>query len=123
MHATTGPLAVLVVEDHEDTSALYVAVLERAGFVAHAVGDVTSARELMADVRFNVLIADYELRGGTAAHLMSICGTTRPSLCILLTGHRKEDVDTDGFQIVLTKPVNVQALVEAVRTGAAGSIR
>jgi DNA-binding NarL/FixJ family response regulator len=63
-----------------------------------------------------VLVADYGLPDGTGVGLLSLCADAKPRICVLLTGHDGRDIATDGFHVVLRKPILPEALVSAIRT-------
>jgi CheY-like chemotaxis protein len=106
---------VLVVEDHEDTRALYVMALEQAGFLAHGVPNVAGARELLGTLHPDVLVADFNLPDGTAADIKKLCDVGHPKVCILVTGLNPADVDATGFDVVLSKPIPADELVRVIR--------
>jgi DNA-binding response OmpR family regulator len=115
------PLVVLVVEDDEDCRELYKLALERAGFVAHPAATVAEARAILATVRPQVLIADYELPDGTGADLLKLCEAAKPRVTILLTGHRTRDVNASGFSIALRKPIAGDELIAVIKAHGAGT--
>ncbi len=109
------PLQVVVVEDEADLRELFIFALEVAGLVAHGADSVASARELLATIRPDALVADYGLPDGTGTALLALCADARPRVCVLLTGHDARDIATDGFDVVLMKPILPEALVGAIR--------
>jgi two-component system response regulator HydG len=106
---------VVIVEDDLDSRELFVLALEAAGFTAHPAEDVAHARRVVAEVRPDALVADYRLPDGTGNDVLALCGDARPSLCVLLTGFDAVDVDAKGFDVVLTKPVGTEKLIETIR--------
>jgi DNA-binding response OmpR family regulator len=109
-------LVIVVAEDNDDARDLFITTLELAGFIAHGVATLAAARELLAVVGADVLIADYSLPDGTGAELVKACSVARPKVCILLTGFDAEHVDVTGFHVVLKKPVVGRALIDAIRS-------
>jgi two-component system response regulator HydG len=109
------PCHVVIVEDDIDSRELFVLALEAAGFTAHAAEDVAHARQIVAEVQPDALVADYRLPDGTGNDVLALCGDTRPALCILLTGFDAVDIDAKGFDLVLTKPVGTEKLIETIR--------
>ncbi len=114
MAPSKSPL-ILVVDDDEDTRDLYVVAFETAGFTVRAAGTVAEALGVLGQVEPDVLVADYSLPDGTGSTLMESCAAARPRFCVLVTGFNERDVVASGFDLVLTKPVAFEALVEAVR--------
>jgi hypothetical protein len=112
----TRAIIVLVAEDHDDTRDLFVLSLRQAGFEAYGAGSMAHARDLLATVPPDVLVADYALGGdGSGADLLARCRGAPPRVCIMVTGYDPKDVDSTGYQLVLTKPVLGDQLVDAVR--------
>jgi DNA-binding response OmpR family regulator len=109
------PVEVLVVEDETDLRELFIFALEVAGFVVRGADSVTSARAQLAEALPDALVADYGLPDGTGATLLALCADARPRVCVLLTGHDARDIATDGFDVVLIKPILPEALVGAIR--------
>lgn len=122
MALPTSPL-ILVVDDDEDTRDLYVVAFETAGFTVRAAASVAEALAVLGEIAPDVLIADYSLPDGTGSTLMQSCAAARPRLCVLVTGFHERDVVASGFDLVLTKPVAFEMLVEAVRGVAADPAR
>ncbi len=110
-----APLVVLVAEDHADSRELYVSLLEMAGFATHGVASVAEARELLADVRVDVLLADYFLPDGTGREVLALCASAPPKAAILITGTSEDRIDARGFDVVLMKPVAAQDIFDAIR--------
>lgn len=107
---------ILVVDDDEDTRDLYVVAFETAGFSVRAAGTVAEALGVLGEIEPDVLIADYSLPDGTGRSLMEACAAARPRFCVLVTGFHERDVVASGFDLVLTKPVAFESLVEAIRS-------
>jgi two-component system response regulator HydG len=106
---------VLIVEDDLDSRELFVLALESAGFVAQGAADVAHARQMFGQLRPDALVADYRLPDGTGNDVLELCADLRPQVCILLTGFDAVDVDAKGFDVVLTKPVGTEKLIETIR--------
>jgi len=109
------PPVVVVVEDHDDSRELLVDVLEVAGFTTRAAATVAEAGTLLASEPADALIADFSLPDGSGGDLLVACGDARPRVCVLLTGFDASAVNTGGFDVVLKKPVDLDALVTALR--------
>ena len=110
---------ILVVDDDEDTRELYVAAFAAAGLRVQVAASIAEARAVISESKPHVLIADYRLPDGTGAALLELCQTARPRLCVLVTGFREHEVAASGFDLVLTKPVDLAILLRAVREAAA----
>ncbi len=106
---------LLLVEDDEDTRELYVEAFESAGYVVRSAASNAEARAHIAEAQPDVLVADYTLSDGTGTALLALCAAARPRLCVLVTGFTADQLPEHGFDVVLTKPFGVAALLEAVR--------
>ena len=115
----TAPPILVVDDDDEDTRELYVAAFAAAGLRVQVAASIAEARAVISESKPHVLIADYSLPDGTGAALLELCQTARPQLCVLVTGFREQDVAASGFDLVLTKPVDLAILLRAVREAAA----
>ena len=112
---------ILVVEDDEDTRELVRSILESVGATVEAVGTADEARrEMLADAP-DVLISDIRMPeedGYTLMRSLREAGINTPA--IALTAHaRSADADeahAAGFQVHLTKPIDIGRLVDAVAT-------
>lgn len=117
MQNADRPVTVVVVEDETDLRELLVFALEVATFDVRAADSMAEARVLLdAQQKPDVLVADFSLPDGTGADLLALCAETRPSVCILLSGHDARDIPGAGFDVVLTKPVLPEKLVGEIRT-------
>jgi signal transduction histidine kinase len=112
---------ILVVEDDDDTREMVRGTLENAGACVEAVASAGEARrETLADPP-DVLIADIRMPEEDGYSLIkSLRGIGVATPAIALTAYaRREDADAAkaaGFQIHLSKPVDVGRLIEAVAT-------
>lgn len=120
--AAVRQLAILLVEDHEDSLRALSRILGKH----HVVSTATSVREALAVAersRFDLLISDLGLPDGSGADIMRYFNAHRPIQGIALTGFgTASDVSETkgaGFAIHLTKPVQIADLMEAVNTVAA----
>jgi two-component system response regulator HydG len=109
-------LTAIIAEDDDDARDLFATMLELEGFIVHGAATLAQARTRFAEVRADILIADYSLPDGTGADVLALCEAARPKVCILLTGYDRENVDAAGFDLVLTKPVTREGLLRAIRT-------
>ena len=110
---------VLVVEDDEDVRDLVRVTLEAAGAYVETVSSASDARREMVAGPPDVLISDVRMPeedGYSLIRSLRRDGVATPA--IALTAYaRKEDADearAAGFQIHLSKPVDVGRLVDAV---------
>lgn len=110
---------VLVVEDHAPTGRTLTMLLTRRGFEVVSVGSVGAAREAAANAPFLFVISDIGLPDGDGYALMVELRARQPDLRgVALSGYGAEqDVERSrvaGFADHLTKPINVDALDDAI---------
>ena len=106
---------VLLVEDDQDTRELLAEVLQARGCSVRGAETVANARAVIAEARPDVLVADYSLPDGTGADIVQGLSSSRPRLCILLTGFEPDRVTSTGFDVVLRKPVGPDAVIAEIR--------
>jgi signal transduction histidine kinase/FixJ family two-component response regulator len=100
--ATTKPIQVLVVEDHEDDFRYLSFLLGRRGTATYQLSWASSyaaGQQLLQRGGFDVGLFDYQLGGGTGIDLLR---EAREAGCaipiILLTGHDSAEVDQEASQ-------------------------
>jgi PAS domain S-box-containing protein len=117
-----SPPHVLVIEPHDDTRLLYVMLLTDAGYVAYGVSDgasgIAAAEHRLPDVVVTE-IAVPELDGFAILRRLTGHPGTRHIPLIAATGFVHFDVPRRareaGFAEVLEKPIEPEALLQAVR--------
>jgi PAS domain S-box-containing protein len=115
-----GPdrLAILLVEDNEDSAAALSEALRLDGFDVRLAGSVAAARE-EARQRFDVLVSDLALPDGSGLDLIAELRKETAVPAIALSGFGSErDKRTSvaaGFSAHLTKPVTIARLSETIR--------
>jgi PAS domain S-box-containing protein len=112
-------LKVLLVEDHGDSAAILTRLLTRRGYQVQRAGDVATALSLAQAERFDLLISDLGLPDGSGYDVMrELVNSGRRPPAIALSGYgMAEDIHRSheaGFDEHLTKPVDIQALWDAV---------
>ena len=112
-------IRVLLVEDHDDTLAMYREVLASAGAV---VIDRSSAREAAADLGMaDIIVTDIAMPyDEDGVWLVEAAQRIRPSIPIIgISGYTREQdprIAKAQFDLLLLKPVDPWQLVEEVRT-------
>ena len=121
--AGNPPPHVLVIEPHEDTRLLYVMLLTDAGWVAYGAADGASGTSAAEHRLPDVIITEIaipELDGFQILRRLSGNPGTRHIPLIAATGFVHFDVPRRardaGFAEVLEKPIEPEALIQAVRT-------
>lgn len=116
-------LSVIVVEDDEELSCLLVELLERAGHRVKAVRTGEEAYRLAQSNAPDVLICDIglcgEWDGYRLAETIRNSPVTRPLRLVALTGYGgAQDIErakVAGFDVHLTKPVEIETLLRAIQ--------
>jgi PAS domain S-box-containing protein len=118
--ATSDPLPVLLVEDHSDSAEALANLLTLAGCEVTVAGSVAAALDVIKP-EHRLLISDLALPDGSGRDLLrKLRAAGREELdAIVLSGFgTDEDVRKSleaGFRQHLTKPVDIEALMAAVR--------
>ncbi|MEZ0385669.1 MAG: response regulator [Verrucomicrobium sp.] len=118
-------LRILLVEDHADTSFALSRLLAKRGHEVLTASKIEEARRRVADQSFQLILCDIGLPDGSGTEFVSeqrAKGNQTPA--IALTGFgMEEDVHeclNAGFQKHLTKPLNLQKLLETIEEVMAG---
>ena len=113
------PLRVFVLEDDPETLKLLSVYLETLGHTVTSSFTVAYARERLAAMRFDVLIADISLPDGDAWELMHTVKFFHPLYAMALTGNGSDDARAKskaaGFRHHLLKPFRISELDAALR--------
>jgi len=113
------PRRILLVDDHADTSSVMKLLLERRGYSVDTAWDVASGLEHARTREYDLLISDIGLPDGSGLDLMRAIRAFKPLPGIALSGFGMEDdirrSHEAGFSEHLIKPVNFQALQDAIQ--------
>jgi CheY-like chemotaxis protein len=109
---------LLLIEDHRDTAEMLSELVRIAGYEVVVADSMASC--LALDRRnVDIIVSDLGLPDGTGIELIQRLHAERRIPAIALTGHgRKDDVEAAkraGFDVHLTKPIDMMALLEAIR--------
>ncbi|HEY5812488.1 MAG TPA: ATP-binding protein, partial [Terrimicrobiaceae bacterium] len=103
-------LAVLLVEDHEDTAQVMQNVLQQLGHEVETCSTVATACQKLQDGKFDVLLSDIGLPDGSGIDLIRAARKISDTPAVALTGYgMAEDVERclqAGFDQHLTKPID-----------------
>lgn len=112
-------LRVLLVEDSEDVRELMAECVRSLGYEVHVAADGIEGESCFASVQPDIALLDvglpgidgYELArriraqpGGVAAHLVALTGYGG--------GEVKREAERAGFDLQLTKPIDIQGLMQ-----------
>lgn len=110
---------ILIVEDHLQTRQALAGLLAKRGHAVMAARTIREAHELAAGFPFDLVLSDLELPDGNGHELMAELRRLRPGCRgIALSGYGMDgDIQRSraaGFDVHLTKPVDVDALDKAL---------
>ncbi len=119
-------LALLIVEDDEDSRELLEMFLTSQGACVRAVGCAADARAAIREQAPDVLLADLTLPDESGFELIGALRAepaTRHIPAIAMTGHTdaaaRQQAIAAGFHALVTKPLDIWSLVAAVASLAA----
>lgn len=111
-------ITVLVVEDEPDTRELITLLLEWSGAHVVAVDSAASALRALSHTRPDVVISDIVMPGADGVALMRALNelpSAPPAIALTAYGSEESEQFLDeGFEVYLAKPVEPDAVVEAV---------
>ena len=115
---TAGSARLLLVEDHQDTARVLRRILEHAGFAVQHAASIGTARELVRQSSFDLVISDLGLPDGSGLELMRGLREEHGLTGIALSGFGTDDdlaaSSAAGFAEHLTKPVDWPQLRTAI---------
>lgn len=113
-----SPPRILLVDDDVDSTELLSMLLSRRGFHISIANSLAEARAAVAAKEFQVVVVDLELPDGSGYELAAHLDSKRTH-AIALTGSvgqlEKSDWQRAGFQQLMVKPVDIEALVNTLR--------
>lgn len=121
----SSALHILLVEDHADTAAALQRALTRGGHEVLVARNVAEATKLVGSHEFDLILCDVGLPDGTGTDFMRHVRGFSSVPAVALTGFGMDadikDCLEAGFNLHLTKPLNLQRLNEVIerfgRTG------
>jgi len=121
---TQSSLRILLVEDHQDTSAALEKLLVRRGHLVATAHNVRSAMEIATRNPFDLLISDIALPDGSGTELITYLRAISDIPGIAISGFGMNgDIERSlkaGFAAHLVKPVKVEKLEEAIARAVLG---
>lgn len=114
-----NPRRILVIEDDDYLRRLYGKALRSAGYEVHPAGTLQAARDLLAQIRFDVLLCDIHMgddRGTDLLHEYADTLFTSGAQVIMVSGqtHYRDTCEEMGADFFLEKPVAISTLVVLV---------
>jgi len=118
---STRPL-VLIVEEHQDTRALYALALSAMGFDVIAAKDGTEGYLRAQEHHPDIIVTDLPMSNGDGGQFLQhlkASSRTRDIPVVVVTGHMKtmvcEPAERDGFAAFLPKPCLPEELAARLR--------
>ncbi len=110
---TPPPPLVLVVDDEPDLRTLYELTLLREGYRVEAAGNLTEARQLLGERRYEAVITDMRLPDGLGLELLKdVQSGRRSERCIVITAYGSAENAVEALKAgafdYLTKPVDLK---------------
>ena len=120
-------MIILLVEDHADTRIVLTSLLGRSGYRIITANRVKEASELLAKMRFDVLLSDLGLPDGDGLDLVATAKRLQPEIrTIALTGRTSQEEQdlgrAAGCDYYLTKPFDLHQLRLALRGNPIGTV-
>ena len=109
--------SLLIVEDDRGLRELYRSALRQAGYEVGAVEDGTDALWRIDEWTPDVVVLDLalpRLAGRDLRHELRSRPDTRDVPIVVVTGTDSSDLDPNDFAAILRKPIELEALVNAV---------
>lgn len=117
---TEESITVVLADDNERTRVLLARALERGGLRVRTAATGADAEALLSDPKVSVLVADIQMPGNESLELVESEEVRRRHLSvILITGGASLQTATQAVKMrafdYLTKPVNVDELLQRIR--------
>lgn len=110
---------ILIVDDEETDRVGLAAILERAGHDVSLASEGNEALELYLRERIHVVVTDMVMPGGDGLGLISALKNVDPNAAIIaVSGKSRSQLEAStmfGADKVLTKPIDREKLLEAVK--------
>ena len=124
--SAAGRLRVLLIEDDVDTAKIMARLLKTRGMAVQRADSVATGRRALEAETFDVILSDLGLPDGSGHDLLRqarAAGVATPAVVLSGFGsdRDREQSAAVGFAEHLTKPIDFDALVDAVRRIAAGT--
>lgn len=115
--------AVLIVDDEPDILEEAAEALADEGYGVHCAGSVDQALEILHQNKdISLVVTDLKMPGKTGADLIRETrqGLWPEMIFIVMSGHGNPSVDADEFKVekfvFLRKPLDIEDLIDAVKT-------
>jgi CheY-like chemotaxis protein len=112
--------SILIAEDNQDSQSLLQTILESEGFIVTAASDGEKAIDILQEIKPDILITDLMLPsvsgGDLIRHVRHTAELSKiPIVVISAYGdHYESDALAAGANVVLKKPLDSNALIDAI---------
>ena len=115
-HHDTSPPRVLIIEDDTDLRRLYGKALSNGGYKTHTAGTIQEARDILIQVRFDLLLCDIHMGDERSTDLLDEYADmlfTSGAQVVMVSGQPqyRDTCEEMGAEFFLEKPVAVKTLV------------
>ena len=113
----TMTATALIVSPDSAVQAVYTEHVGALGFRVHRATTLAQARELLADVRPDVLVTELRLKEHNGIHLAHLAHTVLPGLPVVVVGYRDKVLEAEAASagatyVVTTNPEEVAAAAQ-----------
>lgn len=118
--APTGDLKVLVVDDEELVREMLARLLRRNGIACEQASSQEEAIQRLEAERFDILITDQNMPGGSGAELITFVAMKSPETATIMISGEQDPILSDltrqlGGVAFLSKPFDEEDLMSVVR--------
>jgi CheY-like chemotaxis protein len=112
---------ILIAEDNQDSQSLLQTILESEGFIVTTASDGEKAIDILQEIKPDILVTDLMLPSVSGGDLIRHVRQTAelsliPIVVISAYGdHYEKDALAAGADVVLKKPLDSNALVDAIK--------
>jgi len=122
------PIRLLLVDDEVGYLDVLGKRLRRRGFEVTAASSGTAAIQAVRGQDFDVAVLDLKMEDMDGIEVLRVLKKMEPTIqVIMLTGHGSERAARDGLALgafdYLTKPIDLETLVERIHAALAGAAR
>ncbi|MBL7700481.1 MAG: response regulator [Chitinophagaceae bacterium] len=116
------PLKILIAEDDDMNSQLALMLLKRLGYEADYAGNGKEVLEIVSEKKYDLILMDVqmpEMDGLEATRMIRLCLNEQPVIIAMTANAMDGDRDAclkAGMDDYLSKPVNVEELMQALET-------
>ncbi len=107
-------MQILIVEDIAVMGRMIRRSLEQLGHAAEVAPDLLTARQLLAEREFDLLLTDYDLPDGNGRDFAAEVKASRPGCPVILVTGSSAVQEAGPADLLLLKPFTRAGLIEAL---------